>query len=84
MTDILCAAPWWAWLAVGLVIGFVLGALCLDRTHHDGVIHVTRAEDHDRYLFEFNIPPEKIPTMKSVIFQVRLSKDDFIRDEGLS
>lgn len=59
----------------GLIFGVLIGLFCLDFGKHDGVIHVScgRAEDEpDKYLFEFNIPPEKIPGMKNVIFKVKL------------
>lgn len=64
--------PWWLWLVIGLLVGFIFGTIIVDMKKHDGVIHITREENTDKYLFEFNIPPEKIPQMKNVIFAVKL------------
>lgn len=67
--------PWWLWLLVGLIAGFIFGAYILDSKKHDGVIHITREEDSDKYLFEFNILPEQIPQMKNVIFKVEIEQE---------
>lgn len=72
MFSALANDPWWAWLILGLLAGFILGSLITDRHKRDGVIHVARSEEKDRYLFEFNIPPEDVPKMKQVVFEVRL------------
>jgi len=40
-----------------------------------GVIHVRRSEEKDTYLFEFNIPPEQIPSMKAITFRVAVEED---------
>lgn len=63
---------WWFIGMIGLAIGFIVGLICLDFKHSDGVIHVTRGEERDTYLFEFNVPPERVPQMKNVIFSVRI------------
>lgn len=69
------STPWYLIFAVGLIVGYLIGMLLsLDRKSHDGVIHVTQGEDRDKYLFEFNIPPEKIPRMKNVIFAVKVDR----------
>ena len=76
MIDVLNSAPWWVMLVLGCVVGFLIGVFCLDFMKHDGVIHVFKEEDKDRYLFEFNIPPEDIPKMKIISFGVKLEKED--------
>lgn len=63
--------PWWIWF----VFGAALGALIDYRIwsgRKEGMIYVTPKPDEDRdiYLFEFNIPPEKIPSMRQVVFRV--------------
>lgn len=69
MIDILSA---WPLFIVGLLIGFIAGTFIHDRSH--GVIHITHEEDHDNYLFEFNIPPEDVPKMKQVIFATKIEE----------
>ena len=61
------------WWLIGLIIGAgLVYVICYRRK--DGVIHVTlgRDKEADQYLFEFNIPPEDIPTMDQVVFKVRI------------
>ena len=67
--------PWYLIFLLGLTIGFLLGIFSFDRKSHDGVIHITQGEENDKYLFEFNIPPEKIPRMKNVIFAVKIEQE---------
>ena len=59
-----------------MLIGLFLSLYIFSRKK-DGVIHVTKSKDDkpDTYLFEFNVPPEDIPSMKQVVFQVRIEKD---------
>lgn len=71
--------PWYLIFLIGLAIGFLIGLFSLDRKSHDGVIHVTHGEEADKYLFEFNIPPEKIPQMKNVIFAVQIEQEQKIQ-----
>ena len=71
MIDIL---PFWVWWLLGFAAGFGL-ELFLCSQKKDGVIHVTQGEESDKYLFEFNVPPEKIPEMNQIIFVVRIEED---------
>lgn len=65
--------PFWAWWFLGLAIGgWAVYLLCTKRK--DGVIHVMLDEEKDKYLFEFHIPPEEVPTMKQVIFAVKIEQ----------
>jgi hypothetical protein len=62
---------------IGLIcicIGLIFGLIASDWKHADGVIHVNK--DGNKYLFEFNIAPERIPLMKQVIFTVKLEDDE--------
>lgn len=76
MTAIVELAPWWSWLIIGIIVGFIFGSIGSDRKKHDGVIHITHEEQSDKYLFEFNIPPEKIPQMKNVVFAVQIEAQE--------
>lgn len=67
--------PFYIWWIVGFMVGFGL-ELFIRSSRKDGVIHVTQQEEGDKYLFEFNIPPEEIPTMSQVVFTVKLEKAD--------
>ena len=51
------SAPWWSWLIIGLIVGFIFSAFTFDKKKHDGVIHITPGteEKPDNYLFEFNV-----------------------------
>lgn len=70
------SAPWQLIFTVGLIVGCLIGILLShDKKSHDGIIHVTQGEESDKYLFEFNIPPEEIPRMKNVIFEVRVEDE---------
>ena len=64
--------PWWVMLLLGLSLGLIFGSFVMAKIGHDGLIHVTlgEGEDKDLYLFEFNVPPEEIPKMKTVTFKV--------------
>lgn len=62
-------------IAVFMVAALVFIFLMIFANHTDGVIHVRQGEEKDSYLFEFNIPPEKIPTMKTVVFKVSIEED---------
>lgn len=75
MMDILNTVPWWILFLVGLVIGSLAMQLYLS-TKHDGSIYVTHGEETDKYLFEFNIPPEQIPKMKQVVFAVKIITEE--------
>ena len=66
--------PWWIWFAIGFIIGIVI-AVTLEQRPKDGVIHVTEKGDRENLLFEFNIPPEKIPQMKNVNFKVQIEEN---------
>lgn len=66
--------PNYIWALIGFVIGFGL-ELFICSLRKDGIIHVTKTNDSDRYLFEFNVPPEKIPEMKHVVFSVVIEAD---------
>ena len=81
MIDFLRSQPWWFFMIFGMSIGYVVGVL-LYRAAFDGVIHVTQNDDKDTYLFEFLIPPEKIPKIKNVMFRVKLEKDDSQKLQG--
>ncbi len=63
-------------LLLGVAVGFVIGVWSINWQKSDGKIHVTLGDEekNDRYLFEFNIPPEKIPRMKNVVFKVQLEQ----------
>lgn len=74
MMDILNSIPWWILFITGFVIGAIGMRLYLANESH-GAIHVTHGEDSDKYLFEFNIPPENIPKMKKVVFRVVIVDD---------
>ena len=68
---------WW-WLIIIFVIAPMLGFMTgyvYRLSKKEGTIHVHQSEEKDTYLFEFNIPPEKIPTMKSVTFKVSIEED---------
>ena len=63
--------PFWVWWFLGLAVGgWIVYFICSKRK--DGVIHVTRGDARDNYLFEFNIPPEEVPSMKQVVFVVKI------------
>lgn len=66
--------PWWLWFLLGLIAGVVIGIVFVSRPR-DGSIYVTETGESDNLLFEFNIPPEKIPRMKDVNFKVQIVKD---------
>lgn len=63
----------WEFIIFGMLL-IVVGILML-KSRSDGVIHVRKGEEKDTYLFEFNIPPEKIPTMRTVVFKVSIEED---------
>ena len=63
--------PFYIWWITGFIVGFGL-EFFLYSIRKDGVIHITHEEDKDSYLFEFNIPPEEIPTMSYVVFKTRI------------
>lgn len=67
--------PFYIWIMIGLVIGFGL-MLFIYSFKQDGVIHIFQEEDTDKYLFEFRVPPEEIPTMSHVIFTVKIAPKD--------
>lgn len=67
--------PFYIWWIVGFIAGFGL-ELFLCSLRRDGVIHIFHEEDNDRYLFEFNIPPEEIPTMSQVVFITKIAKPE--------
>ena len=70
--------PWWAWVIAGFILGFGLELLiCYCRK--DGVIHITKENDADRYLFEFNVLPEKIPHMHQVVFKTKVKEPQEIQ-----
>lgn len=52
----------------------IVGIMIL-KSRPDGVIHVRKSEEKDTYLFEFNIPPEKIPSMRAITFRVAIEED---------
>ena len=67
--------PFWIWWLLGMIMGAgIVYIICSHRK--DGVIHVLIGEEKDNYLFEFNIPPEEIPTMNQVVFAVKLKHRD--------
>ena len=74
MLDILNSAPWWAICILGVLIGFLAGVFSLDKKQHDGIIHIIQGEDTDKYIFEFNIPPEDVPKMSQVVFKTKIEE----------
>lgn len=67
--------PFWAWWFLGLAVGAgIVYFICSKRK--DGVIHVTLGEEKDKYLFEFNIPPEEVPSMNQVVFVVKIEREN--------
>ena len=66
--------PWWIWFVIGFIVGVII-AVTFEQRPKDGVIHVTEKGDSENLLFEFNIPPEKIPQMKNVNFKVQIEED---------
>ena len=65
------SVPFYIWWIIGFIAGFGLECfICSCRK--DGVIHVTREQEGDKYLFEFNVPPEEIPAMSQVVFKTRI------------
>ncbi len=63
--------PWWAFLVAGILIG-ASTAIYIFQSRKDGTIHVKERPDKatDVALFEFDISPRAIPTMKQVVFKV--------------
>jgi len=68
--------PWFIYIFIGICIGAAFGILYPLITKADGVIHVDSSGEKDRYLFEFNVQPEKIPGMNLVVFKVKQDKFD--------
>ena len=66
---------YYIWWMVGFIVGFGLELFICSR-RKDGVIHITHEEDGDKYLFEFNIIPEKIPAMNQVVFKTSIEKNE--------
>ena len=66
--------PFWIWWLLGFITGFGL-ELFLCSQKKDGIIHVTQGEESDKYLFEFNVPPEQIPKRNQIIFAVKIEED---------
>jgi len=75
MFEVLNNMQWYMLFFIGFLVGTVAGFIFFRQNKHDGIIHVTRGEESDKYLFEFNIPPERIPQMKTVIFKVAIEDD---------
>ena len=74
MIDI-SAIPFWAWWFFGIAVGgWITYFICTHRK--DGLIHVHlgKGEEKDTYLFEFNVPPEEIPSMSQIVFKVQLEE----------
>ena len=63
------------WEILIFVLFLAIVAILISKGRADGTIHVHKGEDKDTYLFEFDIPPEKIPTMKAVVFKVSVEED---------
>lgn len=66
----------------GFAVGFLIEYLICS-TRKDGVIHIFQEEEGDKYLFEFNILPEKIPQMSQVVFKTRIKESNASTDDKL-
>ena len=71
MSEAIGLIPNWFWLIIGFVLGLAVHYY-ISVNKKDGSIYVTpgNREKPDTYLFEFNVPPEDIPEMRKVIFNV--------------
>ena len=67
--------PFYFWVILGFILGFGI-EFFIYSNRRDGVIHIYKKDEEERYLFEFNIPPENIPKMKQVVFYTKEEDDD--------